>query len=101
MCKHVAAVLYGVGARLDERPELLFVLRGVEERDLLASAGAGQPLAKTALTTAKAMSRPLASGLEVVRRVALSSGRAITANIAEGFQVIARWLSKRFRSSGL
>jgi len=50
MCKHVAAVLYGVGARLDERPELLFVLRGVEERDLLASAGAGLPLAKTALT---------------------------------------------------
>jgi len=30
MCKHVAAVLYGVGARLDERPELLFQLRGVD-----------------------------------------------------------------------
>src|SRR3989304_7898921 len=29
MCKHVAAVLYGVGARLDEKPELLFTLRGV------------------------------------------------------------------------
>ncbi len=27
MCKHVAAVLYGVGARLDERPELFFTLR--------------------------------------------------------------------------
>ena len=26
MCKHVAAVLYGVGARLDARPELLFLL---------------------------------------------------------------------------
>ena len=32
MCKHVAAVLYGVGARLDTRPELLFELRGVDER---------------------------------------------------------------------
>jgi uncharacterized Zn finger protein len=38
MCKHVAAVLYGVGARLDARPELLFKLRGVDETELLASA---------------------------------------------------------------
>ena len=36
MCKHVAAVLYGVGARLDERPELLFQLRAVDENDLVA-----------------------------------------------------------------
>src|SRR5208337_76416 len=41
MCKHVAAVLYGVGARLDQKPELLFVLRGVDEKELLASAGQG------------------------------------------------------------
>jgi uncharacterized Zn finger protein len=39
MCKHVAATLYGVGARLDEAPRLLFVLRGVDESDLLAGAG--------------------------------------------------------------
>ncbi len=39
MCKHVAAVLYGVGARLDQKPELLFVLRGVDENELLARAG--------------------------------------------------------------
>ena len=30
MCKHVAAVLYGVGARLDETPSLFFELRGIE-----------------------------------------------------------------------
>lgn len=35
MCKHVAAVLYGVGARLDTRPELLFVLRGVDHEELI------------------------------------------------------------------
>ena len=35
MCKHVAAVLYGVGARLDERPELLFLLRGVDHTELV------------------------------------------------------------------
>jgi uncharacterized Zn finger protein len=36
MCKHVAAVLYGVGARLDAGPELLFRLRAVDEKDLVA-----------------------------------------------------------------
>lgn len=39
MCKHVAATLYGVGARLDEAPRLLFVLRGVDESELLAGSG--------------------------------------------------------------
>jgi uncharacterized Zn finger protein len=39
MCKHVAAVLYGIGARLDERPQLLFALRGVDENELIARAG--------------------------------------------------------------
>jgi hypothetical protein len=37
MCKHVAAALYGVGARLDSKPELLFVLRGVDQSDLLSA----------------------------------------------------------------
>lgn len=40
MCKHVAAALYGVGARLDEAPELLFLLRGVDHEELI-SADAG------------------------------------------------------------
>ena len=30
MCKHIAAVLYGAGARLDHQPELLFLLRNVD-----------------------------------------------------------------------
>lgn len=30
MCKHVAAALYGVGARLDEQPLLFFELRGID-----------------------------------------------------------------------
>jgi uncharacterized Zn finger protein len=37
MCKHVAAVLYGVGARLDRSPELLFLLRGVNVEELTAA----------------------------------------------------------------
>ena len=37
MCKHVAAVLYGVGSRLDDRPESLFLLRGVDSAELVAT----------------------------------------------------------------
>lgn len=37
MCKHVAAVLYGVGSRLDHHPGLLFLLRGVNAEELIAA----------------------------------------------------------------
>jgi uncharacterized Zn finger protein len=40
MCKHVAAALYGIGARLDLEPELLFLLRGVDHRELIAAPAA-------------------------------------------------------------
>jgi len=43
MCKHVAAVLYGIGARLDEKPDLLFALRKVNAQDLIARAGKSLP----------------------------------------------------------
>ncbi|HWE49377.1 MAG TPA: SWIM zinc finger family protein [Bryobacteraceae bacterium] len=42
MCKHIAAVLYGVGARFDSEPELLFRLRAVDEKELIAQAGKAQ-----------------------------------------------------------
>jgi uncharacterized Zn finger protein len=41
MCKHVAAALYGIGARFDAKPELFFTLRGVDGNDLIAAAGEG------------------------------------------------------------
>ncbi|MBF5044761.1 hypothetical protein FGE12_20350 [Aggregicoccus sp. 17bor-14] len=41
MCKHVAAVLYGVGARLDRSPELLFTLRQVDSSALVSRAAKG------------------------------------------------------------
>jgi len=36
MCKHIAATLYAVGARLDHKPELLFSLRGVDMNELIS-----------------------------------------------------------------
>jgi uncharacterized Zn finger protein len=46
MCKHVAAVLYGVGARLDHQPELLFRLRAVDEKDLVTGLDQALPVTK-------------------------------------------------------
>jgi uncharacterized Zn finger protein len=55
MCKHVAAVLYGVGARLDDKPQLLFVLRGVDENELLADAGQDLALKRPAPDAGKVL----------------------------------------------
>lgn len=48
MCKHVAAVLYGIGARFDERPELLFLLRGADHLALVTEAAVATVEAATA-----------------------------------------------------
>jgi uncharacterized Zn finger protein len=53
MCKHVAAVLYGVGARFDHQPELLFRLREVDEKELIVKAGKALPLTKQAPSARK------------------------------------------------
>ena len=47
LCKHVAAVMYGVGARLDLSPELLFTLRAVDHLELIGQAVAADNLDKT------------------------------------------------------
>jgi uncharacterized Zn finger protein len=44
MCKHLAAVMYGVGNRLDFSPELLFVLRGVDHLELIEQAIPSAPV---------------------------------------------------------
>src|SRR6266576_1267225 len=55
MCKHVAATLYGVGARLDRKPQLLFALRGVDESELLAGAASGAGLSELGSTNANVL----------------------------------------------
>jgi len=51
LCKHVAATLYGIGARLDQEPELLFHLRGVDAKELIAKAGEGTRPAQKAVAS--------------------------------------------------
>ena len=53
LCKHLAAVLYGVGARLDEKPDLLFLLRGVDPAELISQAAAAEAIQQTTRTKAK------------------------------------------------
>lgn len=66
MCKHVAAVLYGVGARLDEQPELLFLLRGVNVDDLI-SEGAAEAITAGAGSKKSGKSRRVAdTNLEAI-----------------------------------
>ena len=55
MCKHVAAVLYGIGARLDEQPELAFNLRAVDHAELIVSAAKGRTLTTKAPASAKVL----------------------------------------------
>jgi uncharacterized Zn finger protein len=57
MCKHVAAVLYGIGARFDHQPELLFRLRAVDEMELIVNAGKAAPLAKQGPAASKLLGR--------------------------------------------
>jgi len=72
MCKHVAAVLYGIGARLDEQPELLFRLRKVDEKDLIAKAGSGLPLSKTGPAAEKVLA---ADGLSELFGLEMATGK--------------------------
>lgn len=53
MCKHVAAVFYGVGARLDQKPELLFLLRAVDAAELVTGIDHALPLSKSRPKTNK------------------------------------------------
>ena len=55
MCKHVAAVLYGIGARFDQQPELLFRLYEVNEKELIAKVNKDLPLVKTRPASAKVL----------------------------------------------
>lgn len=45
MCKHIAAIMYGIGARLDTQPELLFTLRGVDHQELITADAAADAIA--------------------------------------------------------
>lgn len=63
MCKHVAAVLYGVGARLDDDPSLFFVLRKVNINDLISETISKK--AQTLLEKSKAKSHRIIEDTDI------------------------------------
>lgn len=79
MCKHVAAVLYGVGARLDTQPELLFRLRCADPLELVAGAARGAVLGGKA----PAKEKRLGADLSSVFGIDLDMGDVAPAPVAE------------------
>ena len=117
MCKHAAAVLYGVGSRLDDSPELLFRLRGVDEAELIATGVAlprgaatadtladddlesifgidledgGPPTARKRPARAARPARPLAAGVGGAARGDRATGR-VTAPTHRKSHTTGRW----------
>ena len=74
MCKHVAAVLYGVGARLDHAPEKLFLLRGVNHEELIDVTAAVQQAADAPTSRRRIATTGLADvfGVEMAEEAALT-----------------------------
>jgi uncharacterized Zn finger protein len=81
MCKHVAAALYAVAARLDEKPELLFLLRAVDENDLLTGLDDGLKLSKMPPSTGKILE---GDDLSALFGLDMGSGDMPQATAAEG-----------------
>ncbi|TFG94986.1 MAG: hypothetical protein E4H11_05805 [Myxococcales bacterium] len=82
MCKHVAAVLYGIGARLDERPELLFTLRKVDGSELVAKASRGVALSKKGPAKEKVLAADDLADVVGIELDTPGSGRARTSTRA-------------------
>ena len=78
VCKHIAAVLYGVGIRLDAKPELFFVLRQVDQAELLSSATTGA-VSRTRPTAGKRIADDRLSavfGIDLEAAPSVRAGRA-------------------------
>ena len=100
MCKHVAAVLYGIGARLDKQPELLFRLHGVDEKELIVHADAALPLVKKGPAAAKVLGGKDLSelfGLDMAQSAAARTGPSVPAP-AKAKRVKARSRSRKTTS---
>ncbi len=97
MCKHVAAVLYGIGARLDQQPELLFRLHNVDEKELIAKAGKELPLARKAPGAEKTLGTEDLSaifGLEIAQTADSASPLPAPAAKAERAKKSAKKITK-------
>lgn len=79
MCKHIAAVLYGVGARLDHSPELLFHLRGVNHEELVDVSAVVTGVAKAGTSRRRIAASGLADvfGVEMAEAGKVEGGESV------------------------
>jgi hypothetical protein len=98
MCKHVAAVLYAIGARLDERSDLLFTLRRVEAQDLIARAGDGLTLSRKGAAAGRVLRDEGLSELFGIEMAEAPRGNGARPPVSRAtrrrLQPCARWRSK-------
>jgi len=80
MCKHIAAVLYGVGARLDHAPEKLFHLRGVNHEEMVDVSNA----VGAATGTGSSRRRLAVTGLDDIFGIDLAGDRSESAGEGSG-----------------
>ncbi len=98
MCKHVAAVLYGIGARLDNKPEFLFELRGVDHEEMIA---ADAEMAVAAATSRGKSKRLTAGdlgdvfGIEIDADTTDASSHSAASNDSQSTAVAKRVRAKR------
>jgi uncharacterized Zn finger protein len=103
MCKHVAAVLYGIGARLDHQPELLFTLRKVDQRDLIAKAGSDLPRLRNERAGVKVLESDDLSemfGIEIAPTIPSARTAASTATLKSSIAMSSPERAKRTASAG-
>ena len=65
LCKHLAAVLYGVGARFDHQPELLFTLRQADHMELITEAVSSQAFPDSGSTDIETASLADVFGIDI------------------------------------
>ncbi len=99
MCKHIAAVIYGIGTRLDTQPDLLFALRGVDHNELISAgvtadaiAGAGSRRARRRSLSGKELENVFGVELEEIPD---------EASIAAPFKPTARSIASLRRRLGM
>jgi uncharacterized Zn finger protein len=93
MCKHVAAVLYGIGARLDEKPELLFLLRGVDHSELVSEETAKAVVTKARKTSRRTLDESKLSevfGIDLAPVAGTKVATTVTPPEQQGVVVVAR-----------
>lgn len=92
-CKHLAAVMYGIAARLDTQPELLFLLRGVDHQELVSQAIAAGNLDRELSTAASGALGAL--DLSELFGIELDSGTTPAAKAPKKKKAVAKKASSR------